>query len=132
MSKPLRIFTAGLAGTLLTVLALLSIRGMLDPAAAARAFGVLAEHPSAGFYHAVYRDRNLVLAIVGLAFLLQAMWRALAILTTVAVTLPAYDIVALRAADVPVAMVHPVTLVSLAILAALLWLRVRHDRNSGR
>lgn len=131
MDKFLRIITGCLAALLLAALALLSIRGMLDPQAAARAFGVLADHPSASFYHAIYRDRNLVLSIVGIVFLLTSMWRALAILTTAAITLPAYDIAVLRAADVPVAAVHTITLAALLVLASLLWWRVRQGGAEG-
>lgn len=124
MTKFFDLATPGLALVLLGVLAFLSISGMLDPGAAAERFGVPAAHPSAEFYHAVYRDRNLTISVAGFAFLLLSMWRALAILTTVAITLPVYDIAALTIAGVPVLPVHWATLIGLIVLASLLWLRV--------
>lgn len=132
MNRLLDLVTVALAALLLTAMALLSIRGMLDPRAAAHAFGVAASDEAAAFYHAVYRDRNLVLAATGLAFLFASMWRALAILATVSVTLPAYDIVVLKLANVLVAPAHPITLGALVALAVLLWIRVtRAPRGSA-
>jgi hypothetical protein len=123
MSRSFRFLTSGLAGLLLLALAALAVRGIVDPKAGALAFGVAAIDPSAEFYHAVYRDRNLVLAAAGLVYLAAGMWRALAVLTTAAVTLPVYDIVALKAAQAPVAPLHVITLTALVVLAVLLWLR---------
>lgn len=129
MNKPLNLVTTALSILLLGLLALLSLRGIIDPVGAAAAFGVPATDMPARFYHAVYRDRNLVLALTGVVFLVTAMWRALAILTTTAISLPVYDIVVLMQAGVPVSPVHPVTLGALVLLSGLLWLRVR---GSGR
>jgi hypothetical protein len=124
MSRILRIVTTSSVALALTVLALLAIRGIVDPRSAALAFGVAAGDDSAAFYQAVYRSRNLVLALAGFVFLLSSMWRALAILLTASALLPVYDIVALTVADAPVPVVHPITLGVLAVLAALLWRRV--------
>lgn len=125
MAKFLDLATLGLALLLLGVLALLSISGMVDPGAAAQRFGVPAAHPSAEFYHAVYRDRNLAVAVAGFVYLFLSMWRALAILTTVAITLPVYDIAALSISGFPVLAVHWATLIGLIVLAILLLRRVR-------
>lgn len=124
MNRFLQITTIVLATLLLLALAVLSVRGMLDPRAAAHAFGVPAADESAAFYHAVYRDRNLVLSLVGIAFLCSRMWRALAILVTISISLPAYDITVLKLAQVPVAPAHTATLVSLVVLAVVSWLHV--------
>ncbi|MBC7956829.1 MAG: DUF4267 domain-containing protein [Cytophagales bacterium] len=130
MNKTLDIVTTMVAVLLLGALVALSVRGIVDPASAALAFGVPAVDSSAQFYHAVYRDRNLVLAVTGFVFLLSSMWRALAILATTAISLPAYDIAVLTLAQVPVAGVHAVTLAGLVVLSILLWLRVRRDAAS--
>ncbi len=136
MNKIFNAVTTCLAAVLLIVLALLSVRGIVDPQTAANAFGFPAADPSAAFYHAVYRDRNLVLALTGLVFLGLRMWQPLAILSTASITLPAYDIVVLKLHSVAVAAVHPTTLASLVILSALLWIRVlrthRQLASSGR
>ncbi|PZO47202.1 MAG: hypothetical protein DCF16_18080 [Alphaproteobacteria bacterium] len=113
---------------LLVVMALLSVRGIVDPAGAAASFGVPVDDPSAYLYQLVYRSRNLVIAVAGLAFLFFGMWRALAILATVAIALPAFDIYALTQAGREVTVVHPATLVALAIMTILLWLRLALNR----
>jgi hypothetical protein len=124
--------TTTIAALLLGVLAILSIRGIVDPAGAAVAFGLPVTEKVAEFYHAVYRDRNLVIAATGIVFLVMAMWRALAILSTIAVSLPAYDIYALKADGIAVVPVHWITLAGLIVLTVLMWLRVaRHRRRSG-
>jgi hypothetical protein len=121
MSRLLDVLTLVLAALLLLALAALALRGIVDPRAAALAFGLAADDPAAAFYHAVYRDRNLALAVTGLIFLVARMWRALAILASVAITLPAYDIYALMAAKLPVVPLHYISLVALVVLSALLW-----------
>jgi hypothetical protein len=123
MSRSLRAVTLVSVVLVLGVLALLAVRGIVDPRSAARAFGVAATDDAASFYQGVYRSRNLMLALTGFAFLFSSMWRALAILVTASIMLPIYDIVALRVVDAPVAIVHPITVGVLAALSALLWLR---------
>jgi hypothetical protein len=125
MTKALNITTLALAILMLGVLTLLSIRGIIDPASSAASFGVPVSDPDAALYQVVYRARNLVISITGLLFLAFGMWRALAILTTAAIVLPASDIFFLKAAGIPVLAVHPGTLVALVVLSVLLWLRVR-------
>lgn len=130
MGNSLKLTTTGLTLIMLGALAFLSISGVLDPGAAAQRFGIPASDPSALFYHAVYRDRNLTVAALGFVFLFCSMWRALAMLTTVAISLPVYDIVALKLSGVEVLPVHWVTLGGLMLLAALLWLRVTGNRSA--
>lgn len=105
---------------LLLVQAALAVRGIIDPAAGSIGFGPPADSAAAQFYHAVYRDRNLVLAVVGLLFLFLRMWRALAIVFGVSISLPLFDIVALKLAGVSVLPVHYITLAVLAVLAGLI------------
>jgi hypothetical protein len=120
--------TTLLAALLLVGFAVLAVRGMLDPATASANFGIAAEHPDAAAYQLVYRSRNLVIAVTGLLFLLLGMWRALAILTTACIFLPAFDIALLVRSNVPVNAIHTVTLVALAIVAGLLWWRSLQPR----
>lgn len=117
--------TYGLTLLLLLVHATLGLRGIVDPAAGALGFGLPAVGPAAEFYHAVYRDRNLVIAVIGLLLLAFRMWRALAIVFAVGITLPLYDIVALKMAGVHVLPVHFITLAVLVMLAGLIILRAR-------
>ena len=125
MTRALSAVTFGLALLLLLLQAALSVRGLVTPGASAASFGVPVEDPAALVYQLVYRSRNLVIAATGLVFLFAGMWRALAIMTTAAIALPVFDILFLKAASIPVAAVHPATLVALVILAGLLWARVR-------
>lgn len=123
--RVLNIVTIVLTVLLLVVQATLAVRGIVSPAAGSLAFGLPADGAAAEFYHAVYRDRNLVLAVIALLLLGRGMWRALAIVVVVSTTLPLYDIVALRAAGVPVLPVHYVTLGALVVLSVLVALRAR-------
>ena len=121
MHKALDGLTVTLATLGLLALAVLAVRGMLDPRAAAQAFGLATTDAAAEFYHAVYRSRNLALALIGLLFLLLRMWRAVAILCSVATLLPAYDLYALHAAGVAAPPLHDIILGVLLVLSALLW-----------
>jgi hypothetical protein len=62
--------------------------------------------------------------MAGLAFLFMKMWRPLAILSTVSILLPAFDIYLLKRANIDVNAVHAITLGSLIVMAGLLWLRI--------
>lgn len=124
MQRMLDLATLALTWLMLGVLALLSIRGMLDAPSAAASFGVPIDDPAAALYQLVYRSRNLVIAVAGIVFASIGQWRSLAILTTIAIALPAFDIAFLMARGTPVAAVHPTTLVVLLVVAALLWRRV--------
>jgi len=121
----INIGAAALAWLLLGILALLSVRGLVDPAGAAASFGVPLPSPEAVLYQQVYRSRNLVLALTGMALLVTGAWRPLAILTSLSIALPLFDIWIIKAAGLPVAAVHPATLVGLVLLAILVWARVR-------
>lgn len=118
----MRFLTAAtFALTLLLILAqaAFAVRGMIDPAGGAVGFGYPVDGPPASFYHAIYRDRNLVISVIGLAFLVLRMWRALAIVLIACVTLPVYDIFALWRAGMPVLPLHYVTLAALVVVSGL-------------
>jgi len=105
---------------LLVAQAALAVRGIIDPGAGATGFGLPTDGKTAEFYHAVYRDRNLVLSVIGLLLLVFGMWPALAVVFVVSITLPLYDIIALKLAGVPVLPVHYITLAVLVVLAGLI------------
>lgn len=117
--------TFALTLLLILVQGALAVRGMISPSTGASGFGLPADSATAEFYHAVYRDRNLVIAVIGLLLLFWRMWRALAIVFVVSITLPLYDIVALQLAGVPVLPLHYITLGLLVVLSGLVILRAR-------
>jgi hypothetical protein len=121
--RVLNAVTFGLTLLLLVVQAALAVRGIIDPGVGAAGFGLPADGKAAEFYHAVYRDRNLVLAVIGLLLLVFRMWRALAVVFVVSITLPLYDIIALKLSGAPVLPVHFITLAVLVALAGLITAR---------
>ena len=121
MHRALDVITVVLAALGLLALAALAVRGMWEPAIAAQAFGMPVGDGGGAFYHAIYRSRNLALAVIGLLFLLLRMWRAAAILCSVALLLPAYDLYALHAAGAAAPPLHGSILGVLLVLSALLW-----------
>lgn len=127
MKPVVKLASLVLSAVLLTALLSLSVRGIIDPGAAAASFGVPVTEPSAELYQSVYRSRNLTIAATGIFFLFGGMWRALAILTSAAIALPLFDIAILKMSGVAVTAVHPATLVALVIVAAILWLRVGYE-----
>lgn len=130
--RVLNAVTFALTLLLLIVQAALAVRGIIDPAAGATSFGLPADGKTAEFYHAVYRDRNLVLSVIGLVLLFFGMWRALAVIFVVSITLPLYDIISLKLAGVPVLPVHYITLAVLVVLAGLIITRGRQAGPSRR
>ncbi len=121
----LKTMTFVLTLLLLVAQAALALRGIIDPDAGATGFGLPADGKTAEFYHAVYRDRNLVLSVIGLLLLVFGMWRALAVVFAVSITLPLYDIIALKLADAPVLPVHYITFAVLVVLTGLIVARAR-------
>jgi hypothetical protein len=118
---------AALVLTLLLLLgfALLSVRGLIDPQQASARFGEKVSDPAGALFYRVYLSRNLVIVVAGALFLLLGHWRALAILFSVTVALPLFDMSVLSFDGVTPPLIHPVALVLLALTATLLWFRVR-------
>lgn len=117
-----------LALTLLIVQAFFSVRGIVSPVSGATGFGFPTDSPSAEFYHAVYRDRNLVLSLIGFILLVMQEWKSLAVVFVVSTTLPLYDIVALKNANVPVLPLHYITFAVLAIISGLIIVQAKKAR----
>lgn len=111
---------------------LYSARGLFAPElTSARFFGLPATTADGELYYRVYLWRNLVVVAVGVVFLARRQWQPLAVLTTAAVAAPLFDGLILRhqlggAAQLTF---HVLSVLVIAIAAALLWLRVRRDQG---
>jgi hypothetical protein len=127
MKRTLDAAATVLAGLLLLGFALLSVRGIIDPQAASAQFGSPVSDAAGGLYYRVYMSRNLALAATGLLLLLTRQWRSVAILITVTVALPVFDMTVLSLNGVTPPFVHPVALVLIALTAGLLWRRVANE-----
>jgi Domain of unknown function (DUF4267) len=123
MKKSLDIAAIVLTSLLLLGFALLSLRGLFDPQQASVRFGAPVTDAAGALFYRVYLSRNLAIAIAGAVFLLSRQWRPLAILLTMTVALPLFDMAVLLLNGAPPPVFHPVTLVLLALAAALLWRR---------
>jgi hypothetical protein len=123
MKKSLDIAAIVLTSLLLLGFALLSLRGFFDPQQASVRFGAPVSDAAGALFYRVYLSRNLVIAIIGAVFLLSRQWTPLAILLTVTVALPVFDMTVLMLSGATPPVFHPVALVLLALAAALLWRR---------
>jgi len=124
MKRSLDIAAIVLTSLLLVGLAVLSIRGFIDPQPASGRFGVAVSDAAGALFYRVYLSRNLVIAALGAIFLLSRQWTPLAVLVTVSATLPLFDMSFLWLGGVTPPALHPVVFVLIAITAALLWQRV--------
>lgn len=125
MKKSLDLAAPILTALLLFLFAGLALRGMVDPQGASARFGTAVSDGAGALFYKVYLSRNLVIAIAGAALLTLRMWKALAILVSVAALLPVFDMAVLSQNGVTPPAFHPLALVLLAIAAALLWRRAR-------
>lgn len=123
MKKSLDIAAVVLTALLLLAFAILSVRGMIAPEQASARFGAAVTDPAGTLFYRVYLSRNLVIAVIGAIFLVLRQWTPLAILVTVAVTLPVFDMSLLSLGGMTPPAFHPAALALLAITAALLWRR---------
>lgn len=131
MKRSLDIAAVALASLLLLAFALLSLRGLIDPQTASARFGTQVADPAGVLFYRVYLSRNLVIVAAGAIFLLTRQWTPLAILVTVTVALPVFDMSVLSLNGVTPPALHPVALVIIAITAALLWRRAAASTTSG-
>lgn len=123
MKRSLDIAAVVLTALLLLGFGALSIRGMIAPEQASARFGAAVTDPAGTLFYRVYLSRNLVIAVTGAIFLVLRQWTPLAILVTVAVALPVFDMSLLLLGGVTPPVFHPAALALLAITAALLWRR---------
>jgi Domain of unknown function (DUF4267) len=125
MKKALDIAAVLLTSLLLLAFAFFSLRGLLDPQAASARFGAAVSDPAGTLFYRVYLSRNLVIVATGAILLISRQWRALAILMSVTLALPLFDMTVLSLSGVSPPALHPFALVELAIVTALLWWRAR-------
>ena len=123
MKRSLDIATLVLTVLLLLAFAALSLRGITAPYQASARFGSEVTDPAGTLFYRVYLSRNLALAITGAIFLVLRQWRPLAILVTVTLALPIFDMSVLSLGGVRPPVFHPAALALIAIAAALLWRR---------
>ncbi|MCU7371050.1 hypothetical protein PEC18_09270 [Paucibacter sp. O1-1] len=86
-----------LASLLIAAFVFLAARGLIDPSAASARFGAAATDAAGQFYYRVYLSRNLVIVLAAAAFLVLRRWRPLAIVMTLVILLPLFDISSLKA-----------------------------------
>lgn len=125
MKKWLDVAAVVLTSLLLLGFAILSLRGLVDPQTASTRFGAPVSDAAGALFYRVYLSRNLVIALTGAIFLLSRQWTPLAILVTITAALPVFDMSVLSLNGTPPPAVHPISLVLLALAAALLWRRAR-------
>jgi Domain of unknown function (DUF4267) len=125
MKKSLDVAAVVLTSLLLLGLAILALRGLVDPQTASTRFGLPVSDAAGGLFYRVYLSRNLVIALTGAIFLLSRQWGPLAILVTITAALPVFDMSVLSLNGTLPPAVHPISLVLLALAAALLWRRAR-------
>jgi hypothetical protein len=123
VKRSLDIAAIVLTALLLLAFALLSIRGTIAPGQASARFGLEVTDPAGTLFYRVYLSRNLVIAVTGAIFLVLRRWTPLAVLVTVAVALPVFDMSLLSLGGVMPPVFHPAALALLAVTAALLWRR---------
>jgi hypothetical protein len=112
-----------LTALVLLGLALLSLRGLIDPPASIR-FGAPVSDTAGALYYRVYLSRNLVIAASAAIFLLTRQWTPLAIRVTATAALPVFDVSVVSLSGVAPPAVHPLALGLIAVTAALPWRRV--------
>ncbi|SIO07503.1 hypothetical protein SAMN05443247_01802 [Bradyrhizobium erythrophlei] len=123
MKRSLDLAAIVLSALLLLAFAVLSIRGMTAPELASARFGAEVTDPAGALFYRVYLSRNFVIAIAGAIFLVSRQWTPLAILVTVTVALPIFDMSVLSLGGVTPPVFHPIALALIAVTAALLWRR---------
>jgi hypothetical protein len=129
MKKSLDVAAIVVTALLLLTLAALSLRGLIDPQTAYTRFGTPVTDTAGSLFYRVYLSRNLVIVVSGAIFLLTRQWMALAVILTVALALPAFDMSVLLLSGVTPPALHPTALVLIAISAALIWRRAAASRT---
>lgn len=123
MKKTLGILTVVLTAIVLLGFGFIAIRGLLGPGPGSARFGMQVTDAAGALFYRVYLSRNLVIVVTGLTFLVLRKWRAMAILTTATLILPAFDIWVLNNefGDAAPLTFHIATLAVVSLLAGLWW-----------
>ena len=125
MAKVLDFAAVILVTLFLLLLAFGAILGVLDPYKASAGYGMPVSDAAGALFYRVFASRNLVIIAAGFIFLFLRMWKPLAILVSLTLTLALFDIAILRSESVSVPALHPIALVLIVVTAALLWRRAR-------
>jgi hypothetical protein len=128
MKRTLDVAAIVLTALLLLGLAALSVRGLIAPQQASARFGAAVSDAAGTLFYRVYLSRNLVIVVSGAIFLLSRQWTPLAVLLTVAVALPVFDMSVLWLDGVTPPLFHPIALVFILLSAALMWRRALPTR----
>ena len=128
MKRTLDVAAIVLTALLLLGLAALSVRGLIAPQQASARFGAAVSDAAGTLFYRVYLSRNLVIVVSGAIFLLSRQWTPLAVLLTVAVALPVFDMSVLWLDGVTPPLFHPIALVLILLSAALMWRRALPTR----
>lgn len=116
-----------LASLLIAAFVFLAARGLIDPSAASARFGAAATDAAGQFYYRVYLSRNLVIVLAAAAFLVLRRWRPLAIVMTLVILLPLFDISSLKANGIQPPVFHYIALAWVVVTSALLWIKARAE-----
>jgi hypothetical protein len=128
MKRSLDIAAIVLTSLLLLGFAVLSVRGFVDPQPASARFGMPVSDAAGALFYRVYLSRNLVIATSGAIFLLTRQWTPLAVILTVCVALPLFDMSFLLLSGVTPPVLHPVALALIILSAGLMWRRALPTR----
>jgi hypothetical protein len=129
MKRSLDIAAIVLTSLLLLGFAVLSVRGFIDPQPASGRFGMPVSDAAGALFYRVYLSRNLVITASGAIFLLTRQWTPLAVILTVCVTLPLFDMSFLSLSGVTPPALHPVVLALIILAAGLMWRRALPNRT---
>ncbi len=130
MKRTLDIAAIALTSLLLFGFAALALRGLVGPQQASARFGMPVSDPAGALFYRVYLSRNLVITAAGLIFLILRYWRSLAVLVTMAIALPLFDMTVLLnefGSAAPLT-IHVATLLVVSLTAVLLWRRAVDSR----
>ena len=125
MKRSLDIAAIVLTSLLLLGFAVLSVRGFIDPQPASARFGMPVSDAAGALFYRVY----LSIAASGAIFLVTRQWTPLAVILTVCVTLPLFDMSFLSLSGVTPPALHPVVLALIILAAGLMWRRALPNRT---
>ena len=124
MKRSLDIAAIVLTSLLLLGFAVLSVRGFIDPQPASARFGMPVSDAAGALFYRVY----LSIAASGAIFLVTRQWTPLAVILTVCLALPLFDMSFLSLSGVTPPVLHPVALALIILSAGLMWRRALPTR----
>jgi hypothetical protein len=111
----------------------LALRTMLDPVTVSATFGLPMTSRVETSIVEVYGSRNLIIALLALAFIVSRMSKATALVFTFAALLPLIDmwIIVSRIGAGPELIRHAIIFLALLAMTAALWLRSKPASEAG-